>query len=351
MNTKNQSRKGTIMKSQMSRSDFFKTIGFALLAESIIISGCNNDNGNRLKTGEIKIKVKPDERNRVVLYVAAKEITIYWGDGKVEEFSPNGTGENYLHVFPDQNLQTVTLVTDSMTSVSSILRIPPGFGNMGAFHELQLGKCVELKDIHFSNQHLTILDIENAVASLELLYCSKNHLTSLDVGSASKLTILDCTENQLTKLNLSKYKALRDLYCALNQLAELDLSRCAALRNLICRGNHLTDLNLSNCKALTSLSCGSNHLAELNLSRNAALTHLSCHYNQLSILNLSNCKALSYLDCRNNRLSTSALNAIFDSLPDRTGAESGVVFFTGNPGAASCDRSILSGKEWAIAHS
>jgi len=271
----------------MSRSDFLKTLGFALLAESIIFSGCGKfegDNNDRLKTGQFEVKVKPDRNNRISFQAITKKITIDWGDGKVDTFSPNRINREFIHEYPDQSAQTVSIVTESMTEFFSHY-LPIIIGNIGKgnFRELRFGNCFELEKLYCNNKQLNVLDVKNAVASLKILNSQGNLLTSLDVGGASKMTDLFCNSNQLTELNLSSCTALTKLYCQYNQLAEL---------------------------------------------------------------NLSSCTALAELWCNDNQLSTSALNAIFYSLPDRTQDSVGEVFFWENPGTAFCDVSILESKNW-----
>ena len=138
---------------------------------------------------------------------------------------------------------------------------------------------------------------------LEVLDCSDNLLTELDLSQNSNLLSLRCNSNQLTELDLSHNTALIELYCYANQLTELDLSHNTALEDLDCGGNQLRSLDLSKNTKLRSLYCHSNQLSELDLSQNTALGLLDCYENQLSELDLSQNTALGLLDCYENQLS------------------------------------------------
>ncbi|OYU85558.1 MAG: hypothetical protein CFE24_01250 [Flavobacterium sp. BFFFF2] len=146
-------------------------------------------------------------------------------------------------------------------------------------------------------------------ASLQVLRCKSNQLTSLDLSANSALTSLDCSSNQLTSLNVSANTALTSLQCFSNSLSSLNISANTALTSLSCDGNSLSSLNVSANTALTSLSCGSNSLSSLNVSANTALTYLSCDSNSLSSLDVSANTALTELYCHNNSLTSLNVSA------------------------------------------
>ena len=295
------------MKNQINRGAFLKTIGFAM-AGGIIAAGCNKDDdddeyNNGLKFGQVEFKATPGNDDVISFMAATKKITIDWGDGTVDEYMPNGIEKIFFHEYLSQNLQTVSIVTESMTYFSCSHNI--GLNFRCVFRELRFGKCTELKRIICSAHELTVLDIKNVVISLETLLCWDNQLTTLDVSGASKLTDLECHKNRLSKLDLNGCTNLWTLVCSYNQLTELNLNNCTVLRNVGCFGNQLTQLNLSGCTELLIVSCSK------------------------------------------NQLSTSVLNAIFKNLPDRTQSDYiGKLAFSENPGEDSCDRSIYESKNW-----
>lgn len=156
--------------------------------------------------------------------------------------------------------------------------------------------------INVSKMNIKSLKGIEYFTALQILGCSENQLTALDLSKNTALQILNCWKNQLTALDVSGCTALKFLYCYSNQLTELDVSGCTALELLYCYSNQLTVLDVSNCTALKELDCGSNQLTALDLSKNAVLQTLDCRYNQLTALNVSGRTFLETLRCYNNKL-------------------------------------------------
>jgi len=135
------------------------------------------------------------------------------------------------------------------------------------------------------------------------------------------------------------------LSCGNNDLSLLDVSKCTKLTYLACAYNNLTSLDVSKNTALTYLSCDDNELTSLNVSGCTALTYLACLNNNLTSLDVSKCTALTDLRCWNNNLSSSALNKIFEDLPQ---VERGNVYIGYNPGTDTCEESIAENKGWNV---
>ena len=96
------------------------------------------------------------------------------------------------------------------------------------------------------------------ITSLNILRCTDNQLTALDVSENTALTKLDCCFNKLTALDVSKNTALTILYCNVNRLTSLDVSKNTALISLSCVRNQLTSLDLSNTNIMNDPNCGNN---------------------------------------------------------------------------------------------
>jgi hypothetical protein len=379
----------------MNRFNLFAFLSIVLF--SLAILSCkkddenddseNGENLNNLKTGQIEIKGYAKEKdNKISFSVTTKTITIDWGDGKVDEITPNGVKKDVLHEYASSSdFQTILINTEDLTEIY--------FPVSERIHELRLGNCPKLQKIsdeYYSylslydltvleinkaesltilniessdltslnlngcmaltdltcsrNQSLTKLDISKCTALTDLT-CSRNQLlTTLDVSKCTALTDLDCYRGQLTALNVSGCKALTNLSCSNNQLTTLDVSGCTALTNLDCGGNQLTALDVSRCTALTNLSCSNNQLTALDVSGCTALTDLYCSSNKLTALDVSKCTALTNLYCSGNQLTTSALNSLFNSLPIVRGDS--YISIYDNPGSSDCDRSIAENKGW-----
>lgn len=100
-----------------------------------------------------------------------------------------------------------------------------------------------------SGQQIRSLNLIDEFANLEVLDCSENELTRLDVEQCRGLRQLDCARNTLAELRLDGLRSLDVLNCAENQLSQLELQSNGVLRRLDARANRLTMLDLSPCLA------------------------------------------------------------------------------------------------------
>ncbi|KGF07132.1 hypothetical protein HMPREF1634_05835, partial [Tissierellia bacterium S7-1-4] len=163
-------------------------------------------------------------------------------------------------------------------------------------------ELVAVREINVKEKKIANLKGIEHFIGLEVLDCSKNPLTALELSKNTELISINCIGNQLTTLNLSKNKNLKNLYCSENQLTTLDLSENINLKILYCGGNQLTALNLSKNTELTYISCNGNQLTTLDLSENENLETLHCDKTQLTALDLTNNTKLGYLSCNENQL-------------------------------------------------
>ena len=92
-----------------------------------------------------------------------------------------------------------------------------------------------------------------AFVNLDLLYCNRNQLTSLDVSNNTALERLNVSENDLTSLDVSNNTALWLINCLSNKLTSLDVSNNTALERLNVSENDLTSLDVSNNSSLVEL--------------------------------------------------------------------------------------------------
>ena len=231
----------------------------------------------------------------------------------------SGEGENGIAVqsagvtidntnFPDANFRTVVKKFDtnqdsslSDTEIAAVKKI--NCSNKGITNLKGIEYFTSLNILRCTDNQLTALDVSENTA-LTKLNCCFNKLTALDVSKNTALTILECNANRLTALDVSKNTALTELNCSVNKLTALDVSKNTALTELYCNDNQLTSLDVSKNTALISLSCVCNQLTSLDVSKNTALQILNCNYNQLTVLDVSKNTALTDLECRNNQLTS-----------------------------------------------
>ena len=210
--------------------------------------------------------------------------------------------------FPDANFRTVVKKFDtnqdsslSDTEIAAVKKI--NCSNKGITNLKGIEYFTSLNILRCTDNQLTALDVSENTA-LTKLNCCFNKLTSLDVSKNTALAILECNANRLTALDVSKNTALTELNCSVNKLTALDVSKNTALTELYCNDNQLTSLDVSKNTALISLSCVCNQLTSLDVSKNTALQILNCNYNQLTVLDVSKNTALTDLECRNNQLTS-----------------------------------------------
>ncbi len=127
----------------------------------------------------------------------------------------------------------------------------------------------------------------NTVTELDLWGYSIQDLTGIQDFTA--LQILDCSDNYLTALDVSANTQLFYLVCGYNLLTEIDVSNNPNLVGLLVDGNPITELDISNNLSIFQLWCDFTSISALDLSNHTSLQELYCgDNNSLTELNLKN---------------------------------------------------------------
>lgn len=148
----------------------------------------------------------------------------------------------------------------------------------------------------------------------------------LSADDVKEIIHIDVRGEDISSLKgIEYFTAMTCLDCGDNQLTELDVSSNTALKELICQDNQLTVLNVSNNTALEVLICSFNVLEELDVSNNPMLVSLACDNNELTDLDVSENKYLDFLYCGGNRIDGASMDALIDSLPQRSNSKFYVV--------------------------
>lgn len=163
------------------------------------------------------------------------------------------------------------------------------------FPQLEVLKC--------SGNNLTALDLSENVR-LQELFCDANQLSGLDLRSIPLLRILSCSNNQLASLDVSRQTDLRTLVCSGNRLSALDVRANPLIEVLRCRSNNLRQLDIDSITGLRSLDCGGNPIPSLILDGLTAMSDLNCDETELSTLDLSSNLNLKSVSCIKNPLLT-----------------------------------------------
>ena len=173
------------------------------------------DDSNSKNSGTVELRGYPNSDNKISFYATIKEGIIDWGDGSVEEYTPNEIQKEFIHEYSNQNYQTITIKTQGMTS---FILEKSGLYGVGTYSELRFGNCPNLKEV-FCNQG----------------YRSK--LTHLEITKAEILEVLDCSRNSLVNLDISKCKNIKRLGCRHNKLTNLNIEGCSQLSKIDCYSN------------------------------------------------------------------------------------------------------------------
>ena len=143
------------------------------------------------------------------------------------------------------------------------------------------------------------------------------------------------------------------------RLKDLNLSGCTSLQDLNLNSVYYYSggkLNLSGCSSLTEInknahsSIAFRYLDEIDLTGCSSLEYIDLYEADVKKLDFSDCIRLTYLDVINNDMSATALNDMFESLPDWNTLDAdvlGIYKITGNPGYSSCDTDIAYKKNWS----
>jgi len=117
---------------------------------------------------------------------------------------------------------------------------------------------------------------------------------------AESVDSLDVENSGITDLTgIEAFAGLEVLNCSANQLSGLNVSQNLLLKKLLCSKNRLVFLNLPVNGTLEILECGQNHLTALDLSGTGALEILACGDNKIPVLDISSSTALHSIEITN----------------------------------------------------
>ncbi|MFD2725809.1 T9SS type B sorting domain-containing protein [Hyunsoonleella rubra] len=166
---------------------------------------------------------------------------------------------------------------------------------------LDISQNTNLKQLFCAFNRITSLDISNNIG-LSIIWCNFNRIPVLDVSNNTGLLSLVCSNNLLTEIDVSNNLSLNTFLCVGNQISSFDVSLNSNLKVFHCSNNRLTEVDVTNNPALNVLNCEYNFISTLDLSQNPALQQLYCMGNMISSLDLFNNGDLGILSCGNNML-------------------------------------------------
>ncbi|MEQ8907556.1 MAG: hypothetical protein RIC95_00055 [Vicingaceae bacterium] len=164
-----------------------------------------------------------------------------------------------------QKLQSVNLSQNKLLEVLML--------SNNLIQQITLSSNTELKSLGISGNTLHSINGLANLNRLKELYLSSNDLQQLNLLNDS-LELLECSSNQLTSLDITKAKRLKTVAAINNQLSSLELTNNSLLVNLILAGNQFQEIDISQNQNLQIFYVASNLLTELDVSHNQALIDL-----------------------------------------------------------------------------
>lgn len=218
-----------------------------------------------------------------------------------------------------------------------------------AITDINLSGCASFEELTYDSGELTSMSLPTTLKSLDLNYITMSDGISLNsYPSLVSFSLEDC--DNIPYVDLNGCSAL--ISCSITRndaLTSINISGCSSLTECDVEYNSiLQSLNMDNCSSLTGFS--PNSLPELNyisLANCSSLLEYSVTDCKITSLDFSTCPQINTIDCRNNMLDEAALNSMFTSVPDRSSnVSTGKLYISGNPGAETCDESIIFSKNW-----
>lgn len=279
----------------------------------------------------------------------------------------------------------ISIRTLDMSNCSSIEKVHLDFWSTSD-ETYKFDNCPKLADVYFEDM-TNPCDFSplNALKKVHLENITGTGFTSLDFSKNTSLedVTIDSDNGNSCKLNsivlpdsveslyvyglyniyamdLSDYTNLKSVDIRESyRLKDLNFSGCTSLQDLNLNSVYYYSggkLNLSGCSSLTEINKNTHssyalrYLDEIDLTGCSSLEYIDLYEADVKKLDFSDCIRLTYLDVINNDMSATALNDMFESLPDWNTLDAdvlGIYKITGNPGYSSCDTDVAYKKNWS----
>ena len=183
--------------------------------------------------------------------------------------------------------------------------------------KLSKNEADSVKEMNVTYKGIKSLQGIEYFSQLQILDCSGNPFTSLNVSQNKKLQKLTFNGSGVKTVSIDGLKELKGIYFIEGEVSKVNLTNLPNLEVLTCARNKISSLNLKNLPKLNHLSCADNKLTSLNLSPFKNLKYVWCYNNEITEMDVTGL-SLSTLSCMNNYMSgESAIKGL-----DKTGIES-----------------------------
>ncbi len=202
---------------------------------------------------------------------------------------------------PDANFKAKLLAANpSNTIASNALNVSIKIDTNND-NEIQVSEALQVAWLNISSSGISNLTGLVSFTNLNLLNCSDNQITALDLTGLNSLVNLVCAYNQIPELDFGAIN-LQELQCHYNLLTALDVSNMSNLYFLFCGNNQLSSLNLSGLINLIELDAGTNLLTTIDLNGLPVLEDINLDTNLLTSIDLSSLPNVANIDIVGNNL-------------------------------------------------
>ena len=147
---------------------------------------------------------------------------------------------------------------------------------------------------------------ENEALAVKEIKCHDRDISTVaGLSSFVNLEVLICSGNKISVIDISENIKLKEIDCANNPLSTINLSENVSLTKLLAYSCNLSALNVESNVNLIELNCSDNKISTLNVEKNTLLQRIHCQKNNLSTLDLRKNLQVKTLNCRDNARLTS----------------------------------------------
>ena len=285
---------------------------------NVMNRGISSLEGIRLLTDLKELYCSYNNLTSLNLWRNENLVTLYCDHNQLENLTVPGKS----------TLQYLYCGNNNLTSLGLTYGLKELACNNNSLTDLSVSSLSKLEKLNCGyNYSLTTLTLPETKTSLQELSCNNTGIKYLKASSFTNLVSLNCLYmSSLKSINLSGCTKLEGLTLFNSpKLESLNVTSCTKLNSLVCSSTSITSLDLSSCPALKSLICSYGKLESLNISSCTKLEQLLCEENQLTSLTLPNSPVLNDINCSINQIQGSAMDALFNSLPNRNGKTSGSI--------------------------
>ena len=287
--------------------------------DRIAYEGISEDDVTSLPGGIYYFTMPEVDANSFVnIRVYFKKITVVVTGTNINE--ENFPDEHFRNWLLSQSYGKDAVITD--TEMAGITKISARACGIEDLTGIEL--FTELTELDLSNlagthpeeswNKISTIDL-GSNTKLRKLYINNNQLSSIDISNNSNLRIIDVSNNLLTELDVSDNPNLESLTCNGNLLTGLDVTGNPNLEILSCSENQLSVLDISQNPLMNQLFCDNNSLTGITgLPNHDKMIIFNCYNNQLTSLDVSGCTELFQLYCYNNKIKGEAMTSFVNSL-------------------------------------